>query len=109
MSYLHGMHGGGRAASQVFFTRGELQQLLDLYSTRVARGEWRDYAIDQKNGIAIFSVFRHTLERPLFSITKRAQGAEYAVYSGPQKLKRASNLPEALSIFDKKARLRVIS
>jgi len=109
MSQLQGPHGAAKGASQVFFTRGELQQLLDLYSTRVARGEWRDYAIDQRNGTAVFSVFRHTLERPLFSIAKRNQGSEYVVYSGPQKLKRASNLRDALSVFDKKARLRVVS
>lgn len=109
MSYLHGPHGAAKGASQIFFTRGELQQLLDLYSTRVARGEWRDYAIDQKNGTAIFSVFRHTLERPLFTIAKRDQGSEYVVYSGAQKLKRAGSLGDALSVFDRKARLRVVS
>ncbi|MEM7563519.1 MAG: DUF2794 domain-containing protein, partial [Pseudomonadota bacterium] len=35
---------------------------LQLYSTRVARGEWRDYAIDHSAGVAIFSIFRHANE-----------------------------------------------
>ena len=30
----------------LYFTRGELNQLLGLYSRHVARGVWRDYAID---------------------------------------------------------------
>jgi hypothetical protein len=109
MSHLHGPHGAAKANASIFFSRAELQQLLNLYSTRVARGEWRDYAIDQRNGTAIFSVFRHTLERPIYSICKRGQGSEYVVYAGPQKLKRAGTLADALSVFDKKARLRVVS
>jgi hypothetical protein len=109
MSHSHSPAGGSKGAAQVFFSRGELQQLLNLYSTRVARGEWRDYAIDHKKGVAVFSVFRHTMERPLFSIAKRGQGSEYVVYSGPQKVTRAGSLEEALKVFEKKARLRVVS
>src|SRR5271165_2841746 len=44
----------------VYFTRFELNQLLGLYSRHVARGVWRDYAIDHRDGMAQFSVFRHT-------------------------------------------------
>ena len=47
-----------RRQKRIFFTRPELHQLLSLYSRQVARGEWRDYAIDQQDGAALFSVFR---------------------------------------------------
>ena len=67
----------------IHFTRSELNQLLSLYSRRVAGGEWRDYAIDQRAGQAAFSVFRHTHDRPLYTITKRrarsGQSVEYLV------------------------------
>ena len=45
---------------RVTFDRQELRQLLDVYSRRVASGEWKDYAIDMGNGSAVFSIFRHT-------------------------------------------------
>ncbi len=97
----------GRPKSQraTFFNRHELSQLLSLYSTRVARGEWRDYALDHQQGQAIFSVFRHTMESPRFSIVKAvSQGGkkqEYAVFAGKRRLSRSSNLSDALRIFDK--------
>src|SRR6266550_3001274 len=33
----------------LYFTRSELNQLLGLYSRQVARGIWRDYAIDRRD------------------------------------------------------------
>ena len=70
----------------VSFDRRELTRMLNLYSMRVASGEWRDYAIDFRPGMAIFSIFRHTAEQPVFAIAKvpgTAQGA-YMVYNGPR-------------------------
>src|SRR5215472_11205046 len=87
----------------VYFTRAELNQLLGLYSRHVARGEWRDYAIDHRDGMALFSVFRHTHEAPAYSIIKTAAGqarpAEFLVQSGPRKLRVARSLAEALEFF----------
>lgn len=92
-----------------YFSRTELNQLLSLYSRRVASGEWRDYAIDQRAGMAVFSIFRHTHDRPLFSIAKRSGGVglggDYLVYSGAKRLKQAGSITEALSIFEPKLRL----
>ena len=89
-----------------FFTRTELNQLLSLYSRRVASDEWRDYAIDQQAGMAMFSVFRHSHDRPVFSIAKRSGKAgapgDYVVFSGPIRLRRAETLCEALKVFDRK-------
>jgi hypothetical protein len=75
----------------------------------VASGEWRDYAIDQVGGSAIFSVFRHTHDAPLYSIAKQgnSRSVEYVVFSGREKLKRAKTLSDALKVFKKN--LRVVS
>ena len=54
----------------LYFTRSELNQLLGLYSRNVARGVWRDYAIDHRDGQALFSVFRHTHESAAYTIVK---------------------------------------
>jgi Protein of unknown function (DUF2794) len=64
-----------RRQRRAFFSRAELDQLLQLYSRQVMRGVWRDYAIDQRDGTASFSVFRHSLESPLFTVAKTAPDA----------------------------------
>lgn len=86
-----------------FFNRNELNQLLSLYSRRVASGEWRDYAIDHRGGCAVFSVFRHTHAAPVFSIAKRTSrnggSREITVSSGRETLRKAATMPEALALF----------
>ena len=109
MAKLHRLNTTRTKNVPAFFSRGEFQQLLDLYSRRVASGEWRDYAIDQHAGIATFSVFRHTHEQPLFKIAKRGPDNEFEVYSGPHRLKRTGSLREALSVLESRRRLRVVS
>ncbi len=93
-----------------FFDRNELSQLLSLYSRRVANGQWRDYAIDQQGGSAVFSVFRHTHDAPAFRIAKqsaRGTGSAYVVSSGAETLIQAKTMAEALSVFG--GSLRVVS
>lgn len=109
MSQLYRFSEYRKTPRRVFFDRAELNQLLSLYSRNVASGEWRDYAIDQVGGSAIFSVFRHTHDAPLYAIAKQAGGrkVEYVVFSGREKLRRAKSLGEALKVFNKK--LRVVS
>src|SRR5947207_9121224 len=95
---------GGRRT--LYFTRSELNQLLGLYSRNVARGVWRDYAIDHRDGQALFSVFRHTHENPAYTIVKTAitaaQPPEFIVLSGRQRLRVARDLRDARAFFGAK-------
>ena len=102
------------ARRTLYFTRSELNQLLGLYSRNVARGIWRDYAIDHRDGQALFSVFRHTQESAAYTIVKSAspganhgagQGggqADFIVLSGRQRLRAAKSLDGALEFFRSK-------
>ncbi|HEV8029830.1 MAG TPA: DUF2794 domain-containing protein [Stellaceae bacterium] len=100
-------HRGGRRT--LYFTRSELNQLLGLYSRNVARGIWRDYAIDHRDGQALFSIFRHTHESAAYTIVKSlspaASAAEFIVLSGRQHLRAARSLAEALDYFRSKLAL----
>jgi hypothetical protein len=93
----------------LFFTRSEMNQLLGLYSRNVARGEWRDYAIDHRDGQALFSVFRHTHESPVYAIVKTASApgnpVEFIVMSGRQRLRAGGSLAEVLDVFRSKLAL----
>jgi len=101
-----------RRQKAVFFTRPELNQLLSLYSRQVARGEWRDYAIDQRDGAAVFAVFRHTQESPLFTIIKVVAGAgrhgDFTLLSGRQRLASGKALGEVLQALQKKLNSRAV-
>jgi hypothetical protein len=89
-----------RANPFVHFDRRELGQLLTLYSRQVAKGVWRDYAIDHGESAALFHIFRHAGERPLFSIVKkRIKGGlnpvhAYSLHSGPRRLAQGDSLME---------------
>jgi hypothetical protein len=94
-----------RQRRTVYFTRSELNQLLGLYSRNVARGIWRDYAIDHRDGQALFSVFRHTQESARYTIVKSAASGgqpEFSVLSGRQRLRTAKSLGEAIDYFRSK-------
>ena len=108
MTTLVRLADGGQRRRSVSFDRRELRTLLSLYSQRVATGEWRDYAIDFRPGMAIFSIFRHTAEQPLFAIAKVVPGAtrtgRYLVYRGPQRIAHGDDLGELLRVFDRRLR-----
>src|ERR1700722_12279984 len=89
-----------------FFERRELDRLLRLYGQMVAAGHWRDYAIDGLKDAAVFSVFRHASETPLYRIEKhpaaaRRQGAWAILAHGGLVLKRGHDLAHVLRLFDK--------
>jgi hypothetical protein len=92
---------------QVIFDRPELNRILALYGRMVSAGEWRDYALDFLEDVAVFSIFRHSCEMPLFRIEKRPrlrsrQGQYSVVAAGGVILKRGHELAQVLRIFDKK-------
>lgn len=73
---------------------------MGLYSRRVSSGEWRDYAIDHLEGMAVFSVFRNTHDQPLFSIVKLAgrpgRDPEFMAAAGGHKFAGSKQLSEVL-------------
>jgi hypothetical protein len=92
---------------QVTFDRLEPNRILTLYGRMVAAGEWRDYALDFLDDVAVFSIFRRTSEVPLFRIEKRPklrarQGQYSVVAAGGVILKRGHDLAQVLRIFDRK-------
>jgi len=106
---------GGRSSSRsapVAFDRRELDAILSVYGRQVARGEWRDYAIDHLEDRAVFSVFRRASEAPLYRIEKapaltQRQGAYSVVGAGGQILKRGRDLALALRVLEPR-RLRLV-
>jgi hypothetical protein len=101
-----------RRSKRVFFTRPELNQLLSLYTRQVMRGEWRDYAIDQRDGAVLFSIFRRTQELPIFTVMKTAPGTnrrgDYVLLTGGQRIATATTLADVLAKLVKMIRFRAV-
>lgn len=91
--------------SKVTFSRRELNRILRLYGRKVAAGEWRDYTIDFLNDRAVFSVFRHSCEVPIYRIEKnprleRHQGAYSVITATGLILRRGRELDRVLGVLD---------
>ena len=92
-----------------YFSRAELTQILNVYSKRVAGGEWRDYALDHHDGLAVFSIYKSSHEMPLYTIEKkRLKGKDrwiYVVSDRRKALKQAARLADVLDYLNNLPRL----
>jgi hypothetical protein len=93
-------------AACVTFDRRELDRILGLYGRMVAAGEWRDYAIDFLRDRAVFSVFRHAAEVPIYRIEKnpklaRRQGAYSVITATGLIMRRGHELDRVLRVLDR--------
>ena len=93
----------------LFFNRIELGQILATYSTRVASGEWRDYAIDHLPDSAVFSIFRHTHETPLYIVEKQqrypGEPPKFTLRDRSRVLCKGSSIQEIILYFNRLPRL----
>ena len=92
---------------RVAFDRAELGSILSVYGRMVAAGEWRDYAMAFLSDVAIFSIFRHAAETPIYRVEKRpklrnAQGLYAVIAMDGRILKRGQDLGQVLRVFDRK-------
>jgi hypothetical protein len=94
-------------ADRVAFDRKELASILSVYGRMVAAGEWRDYAMAFLSDVAVFSIFRHAAETPIFRVEKRpklrgAQGMYAVIAMDGRILKRGQDLDQVMRVFDRK-------
>ncbi len=93
----------------LYFSRAELSSILSAYAVRVATSDWRDYALDHIDNAAVFSVFRHAHEQPLFTIEKqRLKGTEKSVFilqDRKKTLYRTTKLAELVNYLSRLPRL----
>lgn len=104
---------GPTSQAPISFDRKELAAILTVYGSKVAEGEWRDYAIDLGRDKAVFSVFRRTAETPLYRIEKtprlsRRQGLYSVIAQGGMILRRGHDLAQVLRVLMRKPRLLAV-
>ena len=95
----------------IFFSKLELSSILNLYSKQVSKGNWRDYALDSKIDNAIFSIYRHTQDKPMFQIIKNSQKGyrnrpSFYIKKGEEIIIKNRSLFTILSNFEKKLSIK---
>ena len=88
-----------------YFSKSEFHIIIGAYSMRVAKGQWRDYALDHTPKVAYFSIFRNTHETPYFVIEKhRPQGKEdplFILRDRNRALCRSTKIERIIKHFDR--------
>ena len=95
----------------IYFSRFELSLILNLYSQQVSKGLWRDYALDYNNDLAIFSIYRHSHDKPLYQIVKKSirgfrNKPEFYIKNDIQIMNKSNELTNILSKFEKKLSIK---
>ena len=94
-----------RDGRRVFFDREDLNHLLGVYSRQVARGIWRDYAIDHRSNMAIFSIFKRSQEQAIFSVTKVLLRGDkepnYVLLSRNRQIKSSRDLRHVVEVLQR--------
>ena len=94
-----------RDGRRVFFDREDLNHLLGVYSRQVARGVWRDYAIDHRSNMAIFSIFKRSQEQAIFTVTKVLLRGDkepnYVLLSRNRQIKSSRDLRQIIEVLQR--------
>jgi hypothetical protein len=94
-----------REGRRVFFDREDLNHLLGVYSRQVARGIWRDYAIDHRSNMAIFSIFKRSQEQAIFTVTKVLLRGDkepnYVLLSRNRQIKSSRDLRQIIEVLQR--------
>ncbi len=95
----------------IFFSKLELTSILNLYSKQVSKGHWRDYALDSKIDNAIFSIYRHSQDKPMYQIIKNSQKGyrnrpSFYIKKGQEVINKSKSLFIILSNFEKKLSIK---
>ena len=95
----------------ISFSKIELTSILNLYSKQVSRGIWKDYALDSQFDNAVFSVYKHTQDKPMYQIIKNSlKGFRnkpiFFIKKDGEIISKSNDLIIILSNFEKKLSIK---
>ena len=95
----------------IYFSKHEFTFILNLYSKQVAQGTWRDYALDSKNDIAVFSVYRHTYDQPMYQFIKTSKkgyrnNPDFYIKDSSEVIYKSKVFEQMLFKFEKKINIK---
>ena len=95
----------------IFFSKLELTAILNLYSKQVSKGYWKDYALDSVIDNAIFSIYKHSLDKPMYQIIKNSKKGfrnkpSFYIKKSEEVISKSNSLFTILSNFEKKLSIK---
>ena len=95
----------------IFFSKYELSSILNLYSKQVSKGIWKDYALDSNVNTAIFSIYKHSHDKPTYQIIKKSIKGfrimpNFFITKDKEIINKSSEISTILSKFEKKLSIR---
>ena len=95
----------------IFFSKYELSSILNLYSKQVSKGSWKDYALDSKVNTAIFSIYKHSHDKPIYQIIKKSLKGfrnmpDFFIIKDCEIINKSNEISAILSKFEKKLSIR---
>ena len=95
----------------IFFSKIELTSILNLYSKQVSKGYWKDYAFDSKIDNAVFSVYKHSHDKPMYQIIKNSHKGFrnkpiFLIKKDEKIISKSNSLLIILSNFEKKLSIK---
>ena len=95
----------------IFFSKLELTSILNLYSKQVSKGYWKDYALDNKTDNAIFSIYKHSHDKPMYQIEKNSKKGfrdkpTFYIKKDEVVISKSNSLSIILSNFEKKLSIK---
>ncbi len=86
----------------VRFKKFELNKIMNIYSKKIAIGEWKDYSICFESNYALFCIHKSFNLNPSFQIMKKNNtGVNYYLSSNNMLLIKSNSLNKVLSYFNK--------
>ena len=82
-----------------------------MYSKQVSKGYWKDYAFDSKIDNAVFSVYKHSHDKPMYQIIKNSHKGFrnkpiFLIKKDEQIISKSKSLLIILSNFEKKLSIK---
>ena len=95
----------------IFFSKYELTSILNLYSKQVSKGFWKDYALDSSGNTAIFSIYKHSQDKPIYQIIKKSikgfrNMPDFSITKDNEIINKSREISIILSKFEKKLSIR---
>ena len=92
----------------VRFNKTELNKIMEIYSKKIAIGEWKDYSICFKRHYASFCIHKSFQLAPTFEIIKQLnKKSQYTLIFNKKIISKTNSLTEILKYL-KKPNLKLI-
>ena len=92
----------------VRFNKSELNKIMEIYSKKIAIGEWKDYSICFRKNYALFCIHKSFHLAPTFEIVKQYNKKEsYTLLFNNRIVSKTNSLSELLNYL-KKPNLKLI-